>query len=229
MIQIFIILHLMKISDKQIQVFQNKILEWYAENGRHFQWRNKSANNYQRIISEVLLQRTKAETVAKFFPTFIKRYPSWKQLGEATEIELQNTLQPLGLYKQRGSRLYKLAQEMKQRGGYFPKKRSEVEKLTMMGQYIVNAYELFILNKPSPLLDVNMARVLERYFGPRKLADIRYDPYLQELSKKVVKHQNSKEINWAILDLGAINCKSNNPICSSCPLATNCSWCKQFS
>ena len=31
-----------------------------------------------------------------------------------------------------------------------------------------------------------MARVLERYFGPRNLADIRYDPYLQELAHKVV-------------------------------------------
>lgn len=29
---------------------------------------------------------------------------------------------------------------------------------------------------PAPYLDVNMARVLERHFGPRKLSDIRYDP-----------------------------------------------------
>lgn len=29
-----------------------------------------------------------------------------------------------------------------------------------------------------------MARVLERYFGPRKLADIRYDPYLQDLATR---------------------------------------------
>jgi len=167
------------------------------------------------------LQRTKAETIAKFYPLFIKKYPSWKQLGDATEEELIKCLKPIGLYKQRGSRLFKLAQELKKRNGLFPKKRDEVEEIPMMGQYITNAYELFVLNNPAPLLDVNMARVLERYFGPRKLADIRYDPYLQELSIKVVSHNNSKEINWAILDYGAINCKSQKPTCRYC-IFENC-------
>lgn len=178
----------MNIAEDQIKNFQDKILKWFEENGRHFPWRNKSATNYQLIISEVLLQRTKAETVSKFFTIFIKKYPSWKQLASATEIELQQVLWPLGLYNQRGSRLYKLAQEMKRRNGRFPNNRADVEEIPMMGQYITNAYDLFILKRSSPLLDVNMARVLERYFGSRKMADIRFDPYLQNLSIKVVNH-----------------------------------------
>jgi len=74
------------------------------------------------------------------------------------------------------------------------------------------------------LLDVNMARVLERYFGPRKLvdmADIRYDPYLQTLSWQVVKTR-PVGLNWAILDLGAMICTANNLKCSSCPMASTC-------
>ncbi|MDZ7767114.1 MAG: hypothetical protein U5K00_22330 [Melioribacteraceae bacterium] len=117
---------------------------WYEEEGRYFPWRNKSATNYERIISEVFLQRTRAETVDNFFPKFIKKYPSWKQLGKASENELQKALKPIGLYKQRGTRLYKLAQEMKKRKGRFPVKRDRVEEMPMMGQYITNAYELFI-------------------------------------------------------------------------------------
>ena len=219
----------MDIENGKIVFFQEKILEWYEDFGRHFPWRNKSATNYERIISEVLLQRTRAETVAKFFPKFIKKYPSWKKLGEATEQELQEALKPIGLYKQRGTRLYKLAQEMKKRKGRFPVKRDRVEEMPMMGQYITNAYELFILNKPSPLLDVNMARVLERFFGERKLADIRYDPYLQGLSQEVIDHPNSKEINWAILDFGAKICLKNNPKCRKCPLSTFCRYYQNYS
>jgi A/G-specific adenine glycosylase len=214
----------MEISNVQIEYFQNKMFEWYNENGRHFPWRNPSATNYEKIISEVLLQRTKAETVAKFFPVFIKKYPSWRQLGNATETELKEILKPLGLYNQRGNRLYKLAQEMKKRNGRFPESREMVEEIPMMGQYITNAYELFILKRPSALLDVNMARVLERYFGPRKLADIRYDPYLQELSKRIVDHQNAKEINWAILDYAANVCKKQAPFCNTCKLKTSCNY-----
>ena len=82
----------MVITNQEIKKFQNQILHWYKYNGRHFSWRNKSATNYHKIISEVLLQRTKAETVARFFPGFIKKYPSWSQLGNANEQELQDIL-----------------------------------------------------------------------------------------------------------------------------------------
>ena len=44
---------------------------------------------------------------------------------------------------------------------------------------VANAILLVCHEQPEPLLDSNMARVIERVFGPRKLADIRYDPYLQ--------------------------------------------------
>jgi A/G-specific adenine glycosylase len=215
-------------KDRKIEEFQNKILEWFRLEGRHYPWRNPSANNYQKIISEVLLQRTRAETIAKFFPEFIKKYPSWRKLGLASEIELQEVLRPIGLYKQRGSRMYKLAQEMSKRNGHFPKSRADVEDIPMMGQYITNAYELFILKKPSPLLDVNMARVLERYFGPRQLEDIRYDPYLQNLSNRVVDNPEIKQINWAILDFGALICKKRNPLCSECPLYKSCSFFEKY-
>lgn len=213
--------------EEKVEIFQKKILNWYKLEGRQFPWRNNSASNYVRIISEVLLQRTKAETVAKFFPGFINKYPSWKQLGMASELDLKEVLRPLGLYNQRGARLYRLAQEMKRRNGKFPATRSEVEEIPMMGQYITNAYELFVLNKSSPLLDVNMARVLERSFEPRKLADLRYDPHLQDLSKKVVEHEMSKEINWAILDFASKVCKARTPLCSSCILNTECSFYKK--
>lgn len=214
-----------QIDDLKIQFLQDKILLWYSKNGRKFIWRKKSITNYEIIIAEIFLQRTKAETVNRFLPTFYKSYPSWKQLGNASEKELQNLLKPLGLNNQRGTRLFKLGQELKRRNGTFPKGREIVEEMPMMGQYITNAFELYVLKKPAPLLDVNMARVLERFFGQRKLADIRYDPYLQNLSKNVINHNRSKELNWGILDLASIVCKIK-PHCTNCPIMTECNFLK---
>ena len=208
--------------ESDIEYFQEKLLDWFLGNGRTFLWRNKSATNYELIISEVFLQRTKAETVSKFLPDFLKKYSSWKQLGDATELELQEITKPLGLYKQRGSRLYKLAQDLKRRKGRFPKERNQVAEMPMMGQYITNAFELYILKKKSPLLDVNMARLLERFFGERKLADIRHDPYLQTLAYRVVNIDKSKELNWAILDYASLICKKTKPLCFQCSLNSKC-------
>ncbi len=212
------------IDESKIEFFQNELLKWFTGNGRDFPWRKKSATNYELIISEVFLQRTKAETVAKFLPVFLKKYPNWKRLGEATEYELQDILKPIGLYKQRGRRLYKLAQELKKRKGRFPKNRNEVEEIPMMGQYITNAYELYVLKKKSPLLDVNMARLLERFFGERTKADIRYDPYLQTLAHRVITTEHTIHLNWAILDYSSMVCNTRRPLCDDCIIRKKCCY-----
>ncbi len=211
----------------KIQFFQEKILHWFKYNGRKFYWRNKGLSNYQYVIAEVLLQRTKAETVAKFYPDFIVEFPIWKSIVEADIKRIEDYLRPVGLYTQRSVRLKNLAIEMVKRNGRLPKDRKELESIPFMGQYIANAVELVIFNQHSPLVDVNMARVLERFFGERKLADIRYDPYLQELSYKIVEHESAKEINWAILDFAALICKARNPNHSICPLQEQCVYCKK--
>lgn len=212
------------IPRKKIEFFQDKILEWYKDSGRTFLWRKKGLTHYQYIIAEVLLQRTKAETVAKFYPQFIKDFPNWKALADADIQKLEDYLKPIGLYKQRSKRLMLLAKEMVKRNGRLPKERADLETIPFMGQYIANAVELIIFNQPSPLVDVNMSRVLERFFGNRKMADIRYDRYLQELSYKIVNHEKAKEINWAILDFAATVCKSLKPDCKICLINKSCNY-----
>lgn len=213
-----------KISKKKIEFFQENILEWYKTNGRKFQWRRKGLTHYQYVIAEVLLQRTKAETIAKFYPLFLKDFPNWKSLANANVKTIEKYLIPVGLYRQRSKRLMGLAKEMVRRNGRLPRNREELEGIPFIGQYIANAVESVIFNEPSPLLDVNMARVLERFFGERKMADIRYDPYIQELSYKIVNHNQSKLINWSILDFAALICKPHKPLCKDCILNSICKY-----
>lgn len=212
------------IYESDIELFQKKLLFWFLENGRDYPWRKLSASNYEVIIAEIFLQRTKASTVAKFLPLFVKQYPSWSKLGIATEKEIQEFIRPIGLYKQRGTRLYKLVQELMVKDGNFPLERNQVEEMSMMGQYLTNAYELYILKKNTPLLDVNMARILERYFGKRKLSDIRYDPYLQTLSYRVIRVEESKKMNWAILDYASLVCVKSKPKCKLCIINEKCKY-----
>ncbi|MBS1932346.1 MAG: hypothetical protein JST72_14795 [Bacteroidetes bacterium] len=179
---------------------------------------------YQTIIAETLLQRTKAETVSKFYSQFTKDFPNWTSLAQADTAAIELYLKPIGLYRQRAMRLHNLAVEMVKRKGKLPRDRAELESIPFMGQYIANAVELIIYKQPSPLVDVNMSRLLERYFGKRKMADIRYDPYLQKLSYKVVNHKKTKEINWAILDFAALICSKRSPKCNICIFSRKCNY-----
>ena len=209
-------------SSRDIQQFRSGLLQWFKSYGRPFPWRAQSANTYQRIVSEVLLQRTRAETIADFFPKFVREFTSWRKLSSAKVSRLQEFLKPIGLWRRRAVSIRNLALEVAKRRGRFPKDRHDIESLPGVGQYIANSILLFYHGEPRPLLDVNMARVLERYFGPRTLADIRYDPYLQQLAMSVVQGNEPVSLNWAILDLAALVCKSKVPRCKICPLATSC-------
>jgi A/G-specific adenine glycosylase len=210
----------------RVRAFQQSILPWFRREGRTFPWRDKSASHYVLAISEVLLQRTRAETVATFFPLFAQRFPGWNQLARASDEELQALLEPVGLWRRRADSLRALAREMRSRRGRFPVSRDEIEELPGIGQYIASAVLLLCHGSREPMLDVNMARVLERCFFPRKLADIRYDPWLQSLSRCVTNHERTVEINWAILDLASKVCLSRRPTCNVCPLRACCRYAK---
>ena len=214
-------------SEPVIHHFRTTMLEWYRQQARRFPWRKRSASNYNKIIAEVLLQRTRAETVAEFFPLFITRYPSWPQLAAANESELIALIRPVGLWRRRSRTLISLAREMVRRNGRFPKDREELEALPGVGQYIANSIMLLCHSRPQPLLDTNMARVLERYFGPRTLSDIRYDPYLQHLAGIVVDCPDTIALNWAILDFAAKTCSLRLPKCGQCALASECRFVRE--
>ena len=217
----------MRIESKhqlKVSYFQSVLLGWFDLNQRVFPWRNADISNYQIIISEVLLQRTKAETVSRFYQKFITAFPNWEDLINADLDNIEEFLRPIGLFKQRAKRLKDLAEHMVGLGGIIPDDRKKIDKIPMLGQYIANSIELQIFKRKMPLLDVNMARVLERFFKQRKLADIRYDPFLQNLAFEIVNVDRSKDLNWAVLDFAAIICKARNPMCTICPINSKCNY-----
>lgn len=216
---------LFHISSLKVKNFQKSVLAWSHCHGRHhLPWRKENLTLFQIIIAEILLQRTKAETIESFYPNFLLKYTHWDELLRIPIEELENDLKPIGLSKQRSSRLKQLAQYMVIQNENLPASLDELQKIPFFGQYISNAIRLQVFQIPAPLLDVNMARVLERFFGKRKLSDIRFDPYLQNLAFKVVDHPQSKFLNWAILDFAAKICKVNKPVCERCLLSSSCKF-----
>lgn len=203
---------------------RRRLLAWYVLKGRHFPWRSPNAGLYQQIVVEVLLQRTQASTVGRFFDAFFEQFGSWVAIDGAPNELLENALHPIGLWKRRTIALKALAREMVTRGGRFPSSRSELEALPAVGQYVASAVLLFAHGRPEPLLDANMARILDRVFEPRRLVDIRYDARLQSLARVLVRSRDPARLNWAILDLAARVCTSRSPRCPECPLRTRCNF-----
>ena len=187
-----------------------------------FPWRRQDASTYLIVLTEILVQQTRAESVASILPKFLRSFPNWNAIARASICRLETQLRRLGLWRRRARALKNLAKDLRLKKHQWPKKRHDLEKMPAVGQYVASAVLLFVHHRREPLLDVNMARVLERYFGPRTLADIRYDPYLQNLARRLINCSKPVFVNWAVMDLGAIHCTASRPKCELCPIRIGC-------
>jgi A/G-specific adenine glycosylase len=208
-----------------IRRIRRDLLHWYDCNARRFPWRLSSASTYVRIVSEVLLQRTRADVVARYLPGFLRRFPTWQSLAGASSEEMQEVLRPLGLWRVRATALQGLADYAARHRGRFPANREDLEQIPAVGQYVGNAVHLFAQNVPAPLIDGSFARFLDRCFDAKRRADLRYDQRLQRISWMLVDHpKRSREISWAVLDLAAMVCLPERPRCDDCPVRRDCKY-----
>lgn len=208
----------------RIKRARKTLLAWFELHGRVFPWRRPEATNYERVCVEVLLQRTRAETVAGLYGFFFEKYPSWNSLASAPVEELEDVLKPFGLWRRRARSVSALAKYAAEHGGVFPREQSELAKIPAVGQYMANAILLFQHGQAMPLVDVNMTRFLERYLRVRRLADIRYDPWLQDACDWLVDCDDPIGVNWATLDHAAVTCRARDPACSVCVLRSRCNF-----
>ena len=77
------------------------LLAWYEQHGRELPWRVKGGAHpdpYVILVSELMLQQTTVKTVIPYFHRFMKRFPTVKDLAEATQEEVYFYWQGLGYY-----------------------------------------------------------------------------------------------------------------------------------
>lgn len=196
--------------------FQVSVLQSATTTHRSFPWRRPKRSPYELVVAELLLQQTRAEQAAKVFPVLVGQCPDWAALATVPRADLEDLLRPLGLQRRRAAALQALAQTVLQRG--LPASASELETLPGVGQYMARAIAAQLSNEVVAAIDTNVARVLERVFGPRRLADIRYDPELQGLALALIPPSDSRGYLVALLDFASAICRPRAPRCYECPV-----------
>lgn len=97
------------------------LLPWYTKNARALPWR-ADREPYHVWVSEIMLQQTRAETVAGYYTRFLFRLPDIAALAKAGEEELLKLWEGLGYYS-RVRNLQKAARLiMEKYDGVFPSK-----------------------------------------------------------------------------------------------------------
>jgi A/G-specific adenine glycosylase len=189
---------------------------WYAVSGRRFPWRLWT-DEYRVLVTEVLLQRTRAAAVEAVLPTLFSAYPSWSAMAAAPPGELESVIAVLGLASRRGATLRRLATDRDDSTG------SDYASTAGIGQYISRAVRVTILASREAMVDTNFVRIVHRLLPGPWMADYRFDRRLQAIGLELVKAAKDPRVaNWAVLDLGAVTCTPRQPSCPTCPLRAHC-------
>jgi len=216
------------IPDKTIKEIQLKILKWYKKYGRDFPWRH-TKDPYRIMIAEFMLHRTRAEQVVPVYVDFIEKYPTMDSLINPDYKDIKKITEHLGLHWRADHFFRSVRYIMQNYGGKFPEDYDELKKIPGVGDYIAGAILTICFNKPSPVVDSNIARFINRFFGLSLSGEIRRKKSVIELAEKLFSHQKPGDLLFAIVDFTSLICKPGNPLCNKCPLSDKCNYyCLKF-
>ncbi len=207
------------------------MLKWYRANARDLPWR-RTSRPYAIWVSEIMLQQTQVATVIPYWNRWMKELPSIRSLANAGEDKVLKLWEGLGYYRrarnlQKGARVI-----LDQFAGRFPKRLEDVLKLPGVGRYTAGAICSIAFNRPTPIVDGNVIRVLTRVYGidsdPKDKAT---NEQLWTIAEELVVAaeamqrgdlRDCSDFNQSLMELGAMICAPTAPLCEACPLRQLC-------
>ena len=194
------------------------LLQWYDRNARSLPWRG-TRDPYRIWLSEIMLQQTRAEAVARYYDRFLARFPDVRALAAAGEDEVLKLWEGLGYYF-RARNLHAAARRVAEAGGQFPRTVEGLQALPGVGPYAARAIASIAYDARVPALDGNQMRVLSRCFAVERVLKTPFD--LEAEAVGCLSAERPGDYNQALMDLGARICTPKRPKCLICPLSPVC-------
>lgn len=194
------------------------LFSWASSSETVFPWR-KQLPEWQALVTEVLLQRTRAEAVAAIYDTFFSEFDRPEKIAAATEDEIRHAMWSLGLLW-RARYLKALGAALS--AGEVPDNEAELRELPGVGPYAAGAYLALHRNIPAPLVDANVVRLLSRFWGFEYDGETRRRRWFLRLVEHLFDTDyEPREYGYAVLDFTRQVC-SPKPHCDVCPLTKDC-------
>ena len=199
-----------------------RLLAWYHENRRDLPWRH-SRDPYAIWISESMLQQTRVETVIPYYQRFLARFPDVQALADAPLDDVLGEWAGLGYYS-RARNLHAAARCLvDQHRGEVPDDTQALRALPGVGRYTAGAVASIAFDRPEPVVDGNVTRVLARLYGLREnVKRPATRRRLWELAGELALGPQPGDLNQALMELGATLCTPRSPQCPRCPLRRRC-------
>jgi A/G-specific adenine glycosylase len=191
------------------------LLDWWRNNRRDFPWRNDDVTPYQMVVAEMLLWRTRAESVFSIWGDFFAEFPTLEDLAEADEGDIEKVIAPLGLRKRAEYLKLMASRIVNDYDGDVPRDKDDLMQMLGVGEYVASAVRTFMFLEDEAVYDANVRRIMFRLFNTDD------DDVARQKASDLIPSGWGPEWNYALLDLGALVCRWK-PDCKVCPLCSIC-------
>lgn len=199
------------------EAFRRALLRHFYETRRDLPWR-ADRTPYRVMVSEFMLQQTRADTAAPYYARWLRRFPDWTALADASRDDVLLAWKGLGYYA-RAANLHRTAVVVRERhGGRLPSDPAVLATLPGVGEYTAGAVASIAFGVQAPAVDGNVRRVLAR------LLDAPH-PSVSQLraeAGRLLDPHRPGDFNEALMELGATVCVPRAPRCGVCPVADFC-------
>jgi A/G-specific adenine glycosylase len=204
------------------RAFRSALQCWFAVHGRDLPWRH-TRDPYAILVSEFMLQQTQVGTVIPYFNRWLDLFPNFAALAQADESAVLHAWQGLGYYA-RARNLHAASRDVTQNfGGELPPDLAEIAQLPGVGRYTAGATASFAFDRPEPIVEANIARLLARLTNCEIPIDTSAGrAHLWQTATALVPTTGAREHNSALMDLGAMICLPRQPRCGECPVRPFC-------
>ncbi len=203
------------------KIIAANLLRWYCRNARNLPWR-KTKDPYKIWISEVMLQQTTVKTVIPYYEGWIKTFPAVQEVARASLQKVLRIWQGLGYYS-RAKNIHKCAKIFaKKYNARIPKNPEILNSLPGFGPYTTGAVLSIAYDYPIPIIDANVRRVMMRLMKINGYSLATQDKKIWPVLMEILPQKYSGDFNQALMEVGALICKSNEPLCEKCPLKNQC-------
>jgi A/G-specific adenine glycosylase len=215
------------IDPKAAALFGKKLRAWFRRNARDLPWR-RTRDAYRILVSELMLQQTQVSRVVDYYADFLERFPTLADVARAKPSRVTEAWDGLGYYA-RARNLHKLARQVTD-GGRAPERTlpsdaTDLRQLPGIGAYTAGAVSSFAYERRAPLVDTNVARVLQRVFAPSvQVKSSKGQRQLWSIAEAILPRTGRATWthNQALMELGALVCTARIAHCQRCPVRAVC-------
>ncbi len=201
--------------------FSRKLMKWYCAEARDLPWR-QTRDPYKIWISEIMLQQTTVAAVIPYYKRWVKEFPAVTDVAKSSLQKILKNWQGLGYYA-RAKNIHKSANIIcSEFDCKIPESAEQLKALPGFGPYTRGAVLSIAFDKREPIIDANVRRVVMRLLALKGHADTSKDNDVLLFLDKVMPQNGNNIFNQAMMELGALVCRSKEPICSVCPVKSFC-------